>query len=134
MRLTARSTNTPNEKEKRTVITVEGIRVKAKAIPEKRLAEGWKTLTNEPFPKVKAFQLNDDDFNRIIQLRRCAEDEEREMIEWGRVLTTTGTDACVLTGTEHVDVDYIILIRKNPYHSLKEIIRHELSHIAKRDL
>ncbi len=116
------------------MITVEGIRVKAKAIPKELLLSAWKTMTTEQFPKAKAFQLNDHDFNRIIQLRRCVEDEEREMEEWGRVLTTTGTDACVLTGTEHVDVDYIILIRKNPYHSLKEIIRHELSHIAKGDL
>ncbi len=56
------------------------------------------------------------------------------MEEWGRVLTTRGTDACVLTANEPADVDYIILIRKNPYHSLREIIRHELSHIAKGDL
>ena len=116
------------------MITIEGIKVKAKTIPKELLISAWKTLTNEPFPKVKAFQLNDSDFNRVIQLRRCEEDEIREMEEWGRVLTTRGTDACVLTAHEYPDVDYLILIRKNPYHNLREIIRHELSHIAKGDL
>jgi len=116
------------------MITIEGIKVKAKTIPKKPLISAWKTLTNEPFPKLKAFQLNDSDFNRVIQLRRCEEDERREMEEWGRVLTTRGTDACVLTANEPAGVDYIILVRKSPYHSLREIIRHELSHIAKGDL
>ena len=116
------------------MITIEGIKVKAKTIPKEPLTSAWETLTNKPFPKVKAFQLNDNDFNRVIQLRRCEEDEIREMEEWGRVLTTRGTDACVLTAHEYADVDYIILIRKNPYHSLREIIKHELSHIAKGDL
>jgi hypothetical protein len=116
------------------MITIEGIKVKAKTVPKELLISAWKTLTNEPFPKVKAFQLNDNDFNRVIQLRRCEEDEMREVEEWGRVLTTRGTDACVLTGHEYDDIDYLILIRKNPYHSLREIIRHELSHIAKGDI
>ena len=116
------------------MITIEGIKVKAKTIPKEILISTWKTLTNEPFPKVKAFQLNDNDFNRVIQLRRCEEDEIREMEEWGRVLTTRGTDACVLSANEPAGVDYIILIRKSPYHSLREIIRHELFHIARGDL
>ena len=116
------------------MITIEGIKVKAKTIPKEPLISAWKTLTNEPLPKVKAFQLNDSDFNRVIQLRRCEEDERREMEEWGKVLTTRGTDACVLTANEPAGVDYIILVRKSPYHSLREIIRHELSHIARGDL
>ena len=117
-----------------TMITIEGIKVKAKIIPEKQLILTWKTLTNEPFPKVKAFQLNDSDFCRVIQLRGCEDDERREMEEWGRVLSTRGTDACVFNLDESANVDYIMLIRENPYHSLREIIRHELSHIARGDL
>jgi len=116
------------------VITIEGIKLKATIIPEKQLISTWKTLTSEPFPKVKAFQLNDSDFNRVIQLRRCDDDERREMEEWGRVLSTGGTDACVFNADEPADVEYIILIRENPYHSLGEIIKHELFHIATGDL
>ncbi|MCJ7561017.1 hypothetical protein MUO79_10445 [Candidatus Bathyarchaeota archaeon] len=116
------------------MITIEGIKVNAKIIPEKQLILTWKTLTNEPFPKVKAFQLNDSDFCRVIHIRRCEEDERREMEEWGRVLSTKGTNACVLTADASADVDYVILIRENPYHSLREIIRHELSHIARGNL
>ena len=116
------------------MITIEGIKVKAKTIPKETLVSVWKTLTGEQFPKVTAFQLNDNDFNRVIQLRRCREDERREMEEWGRILTTKDTDACVLTANEPAGLDYMILIRENPYHSLREIIRHELSHIARGDL
>jgi hypothetical protein len=49
-------------------------------------------------------------------------------------LSTKGTDACVFEADEGEDADYIILVRKNSYHSLDDIIIHELSHIARGDL
>lgn len=58
----------------------------------------------------------------------------REIMEWGRVLSTKGTDACVFNAEEADGVDYIILVRKTPYHILDEIILHELGHIARGDL
>jgi hypothetical protein len=75
----------------------------------------------------------------VMQLRKCREDEMRELREWGRVLSVRGTDACVFSdgesaGVESVDVDYVILVRENPYHSQREILEHELSHIARGDL
>jgi hypothetical protein len=69
-----------------------------------------------------------------MRLRKCKEDERREMEEWGRILSTSGTDACVFNANETANVDYIILIREKTYHSLGEIIKHELSHIAEGDL
>jgi len=117
-----------------TVITLEGIKIKAATIPRKHLVSTWKALTSKPFLKVKGFRLDDSDFDRVIRLRRCKEDVRREMEEWGRVLSTRGTDACVFNADETVDVDYIILIREKTYHSLGEIIKHELSHIAEEDL
>ncbi len=116
------------------MITIEGIKVKARTIPEKQLVSAWKMLSNKPFPKIKVYQLNDEDFDRVIRLRRCEEGMLREMEEWGRILSTRGTDACVLNANEFANLDYIVLIRKNPYHSIQEIIRHELSHIARGDL
>jgi hypothetical protein len=115
-------------------ITVEGIKVKAKTIPNKQLESVWKRLTDKPFPKVKAFQLNDDDFDRVIRLKRCEEDELRELKEWGRVLTTEGTDACVFNADELANLEHIILVREKPYHSLGEILKHELLHIARGEL
>ena len=115
------------------MITIEGIRVKAQAIPQKRLVGLWNMLASKPFPKIKAFQLRDDDFERVIRLRRCDEDMERELEEWGRVLSTEGTDACVFTDAE-ATAEYVILIRENPYHSVDKILEHELHHIAKGDL
>jgi hypothetical protein len=116
------------------VITIEGIRVNAKAISEKQLVSMWKALSSRPFPRVKAFQLDDGDFDRVMALRKCWADVGREMIEWGRILPTKGTDACVFNADEFIDVDYVILVRENPYHSLKEVLEHELSHIARGDL
>jgi hypothetical protein len=115
------------------LVTVEGIRVKAKAIPQRQLLSIWKELTSKPFPKVKAFQLKDDTFDRVMRLRRCKEDEFRELEEWNTILTTEGTDACVFNAEES-GFDYTILVRENPYHSLERIIKHELSHIVKGDL
>jgi len=116
------------------VITIEGIRVNAKAISRKQLVSIWKMQSNKSFPRLKAFQLDDGDFDRVMALRKCWADVGRELIEWGRVLSTRGTDACVFNAEEFVDVDYVILVRENPYHSLKEVLEHELSHIARGDL
>jgi hypothetical protein len=113
---------------------VEGIQMKGKHIPKKQLAAAWKTISQKPLPKVKALKLSDEDFNSVLQQRRCVEDDFREIEEWGRLLSTKGTDACVFNGDENGDADYIILVRENPYHSLDEIIVHELSHIARGDL
>jgi hypothetical protein len=58
----------------------------------------------------------------------------RDIEEWGRLLSIKGTDACVFNADETQDAEYIILVREKSYHSLEEIILHELSHIAKGDL
>lgn len=117
-----------------TLFTIEGISFRGAVIPEKKLASIWKRLTREPFPLLVAFQLGDSDFDRVMKLRKCREDDRRELEEWGRVLSARGTDACVFNADEHVDFDYVILVRKNPYHRIEECLEHELSHIAKGDL
>lgn len=116
------------------MVVVEGLNIKAKRIPKKQLIDVWKTLTDKPYPKIKALILTDDDFNHVIEHRQCPEDMIREIEEWGRVLPTKGTDACIFNGDHKEKTDYIILIRENPYHQLKEIIPHELSHIIRGDL
>ena len=116
------------------MVVIEGIKVKAKSIPKPQLVLIWKRLSCEPFPKVKALQLTDNDFDRIIRLRRCEEDELRELEEWSRILPTEGTDACVFNTDASINCEYLILVREKPYHSLKEILAHELSHIARGDL
>lgn len=116
------------------MVLVEGIKMKTERIPKRSLAAAWKTLSNKPLPKVKAFRLSDNDFNQVLQQRHCIEDDFRELEEWGKLLSTKGTDACVFNGEENDDAEYIILVRENPYHSLDEIIVHELSHIARGDL
>ena len=116
------------------MVLAEGSQMKAKRINEKQLAKTWKTLSNKPLPKIKALKLKDKDFNHAIDLRRCPEDCMREIEEWGRILSTKGTDACVFSGDQNEGADYIILVREKPYHSLDEIMVHELSHIARGDL
>jgi len=116
------------------MVLVEGLKMKTERIPKRHLTAAWKTLSSKPMPKVKALKLSDDDFNHVLQHRHCLEDDFREIGEWGRVLSTKGTDACVFNADETDDFDYIILVRENPYHSLDEIILHELSHIARGDL
>jgi hypothetical protein len=116
------------------MFAVPEIETRAKRIPKRQLASEWKRVSSKPLPKVKAFKLQDEDFNQVIEHRRCLEDDLREVEEWGRVLSTKGTDACVFNGDETVDAEYIILVRENPYHSFSNIIRHELSHIARGDL
>lgn len=115
------------------VITIEGIKVEAKALPQQRLSSIWKELTRKPFPKVKAFQLKDTDFNQVISVRKRREDELRELEEWNAILSPEGTDACVLNAETEASFDYIILGRENPYHSLGKILRHELTHVARND-
>ena len=106
----------------------------AKRVSERKLAKAWKTLTSKPLPKIKALRLSDEDFDRIIKHRRCIEDDFREIEEWGKVLSTKGTDACVFNADKTQDAEYVILVRENPHHSLDEILVHELSHIARGDL
>jgi hypothetical protein len=98
------------------------------------LLKAWKILSSNPLPKVKAMRLSNDDFNHVLVNRHCFEDELREIEEWGRVLSTKGTDACVYNAEDTDDVDYVILVRKNHYHTLDEILVHELKHIAQGDL
>ena len=116
------------------MITIEGIRVKVKVIPMRQLVSIWRGLTSKPFPKVKAFQLKDDAFDRIICLRRCEEDELRELEEWNTLLTTKGTDACIFNAEGTSGFDYTILVREKPFHSLEKILKHELTHIVMGDL
>lgn len=116
------------------MVLVEGIRMKKERIPKRSLTAAWKALSNKPLPKVKAFRLSDKDFNQVLQHRHCVEDDLCEIEEWGKTLSNRGTDACVFSGDENDDAEYIILVRENPYHSLNEIIAHELSHIARGDL
>jgi hypothetical protein len=116
------------------VIEVAGLRVEAEVIPKKAVVSLWKTLTKKAFPKVKVYQIGDADFESIVELSKTRDDEKRELKEWGRVLPPEGTDAIVYDTDEFPDVDYVILIRDNPYHSLSRVVKHELSHIAKGDL
>jgi hypothetical protein len=116
------------------MVMVEGMEIKAKRIHGKKLVKAWKTLSSKPLPKIKALKLRDEDFNCVIEQRRCLEDDLREIEEWGRVLSTKGTDACVFNACENEDAQYIILVRENPFHQIDEIIIHELSHIARGDL
>jgi len=116
------------------MVLVEELEMHGEIIPQRQLVAAWKKLSKKPFPKVKALRLNDEDFNEAIRNRRCFEDDLREIEEWGRVLPTKGTDACIFNAEDTKHVDYVILIRQNPYHSFEEIIRHELAHIARGDL
>ena len=96
------------------MITIEGIKVQAKTIPKRQLTSTWRKLTSKPFPKIKALLLKDDDFDRVIRLRRCKEDEFRELEEWNTILTTEGTDACVFNAEENSGFDYMILTSREP--------------------
>lgn len=113
---------------------VEGLRLQAAQVPQWQLYESWRKLTRKPFPQVKAFRLSDRDFNNVLRSRDCIADQLREIEEWGRVLSIKGTDACIFNGDEGCGADYIILIRQKPYHSVEEILLHELAHIERGDL
>lgn len=116
------------------MVFVGGLQLKVEVIPRQRLEKVWKTLSTMPLPKVKALRLSDDDFATALQQRHCVGDELREIAEWGRVLSTEGTDACVFNADQADEADYIILVRKNPYNTLDEILAHELTHISRGDL
>jgi hypothetical protein len=116
------------------MVVVEGLNLKAKRIPKSQLFQIWKNLTNKPYPKIKALILSDQEFNLVIERRQCPADMLRELEEWGRILSTKGTDACVFNGDNKEKAEFIILIRENPYHKIEEIILHELSHIIRGDL
>jgi hypothetical protein len=116
------------------MVYVEGFQMDAKPIHGEKLAKAWKTLSNKPLPKIKALKLSDEDFDQILQTRHCIEDDFREIEEWGRILSTRGTDACVYNADKTDNAEYVILVRENPYHSLDEIIVHELLHIVRGDL
>ncbi|MGD6935278.1 MAG: hypothetical protein ACQCN5_13840 [Candidatus Bathyarchaeia archaeon] len=116
------------------MVLVEGLNIKAKRIPKNQLLPVWESLTDKPFPKIKALILSDKDFDRVLEKRQCPEDMIREIEEWGRVLSTKGTDACVFNGDCEEKVEYFILVRENPFHKIDEIIPHELAHIIRGDL
>jgi len=46
------------------------------------------TLSSNPLPKIKALELSDEDFNHIMGVKCCPEDQMREIDEWGRILST----------------------------------------------
>jgi len=117
------------------MVMVKGVEMKAKRIHGSKLIKAWKTLSSKPMPKIKALRLSDENFDIAIKQRRCFEDDLREIEEWGTVLSTKGTDACVFNSNdEEADAQYIILIREKTFHRMDEIILHELSHIARGDL
>ncbi|MCL5877934.1 MAG: hypothetical protein M1540_09010 [Candidatus Bathyarchaeota archaeon] len=116
------------------MVLVEGLEMQGEIISRWQLEKAWNTLSDKPLPKVKMLRLSDYDFDHVLEHRRCLEDDLREIEEWGRVLSKHGTDACIFNAEDIDDADYIILVRKNPYHSLEEIILHELAHIARGDL
>jgi hypothetical protein len=116
------------------MVLVEGLVLQAEHIAKWKLVAAWRKLSGKPMPKVKALRLSDEDFNNVMHQRRCIEDDLREIEEWGRVLPTKGTDACVFNAEETEGIDYIILVRQNPYHTLEEILVHELAHIVRGDL
>jgi hypothetical protein len=66
------------------MVLVEGIKIKTERISKRSLIAAWKTLSNKPLPKVKAFRLSDNDFNQFLQHRHCAEDDICELEEWGK--------------------------------------------------
>jgi hypothetical protein len=106
------------------LISVEGTKLKAKPIPKKQLLTLWKTLTSKPYPRLKAFKLSARNFDRAIRLRRCKEEQLRELKEWDNILSTEGTDACVFNTEETTGLDIMILIRENHYHELEKILKH----------
>jgi hypothetical protein len=63
-----------------TMVIIEGIKVKARIIPKKKLISIWKMLTIKPFPKVKAFQLENSDFDLVVRMTKSIDDERREII------------------------------------------------------
>ena len=116
------------------MVLVEGKEMKVKSIQRNKLVKAWKTLSSKPLPRIKALKLSDRDFDKVIDKRRCPEDCLHEIEEWGRVLSTKGTDACVFNIDGQEKAEYVILLRENSFHSEDEIILHELSHIVRGDV
>jgi len=116
------------------MVVVEGLSLQAKLVSRRQLAACWSKISSKPLPNVKALRLSDGDFNYVLQHRDCIEDQLREVEEWGYVLSYEGTDACIFNADEGEGCDYVILIRENPYHTLEEILLHELGHIMRGDL
>ena len=116
------------------MVLVEGLTLQVEQIPKRIVVAAWREVSGKTMPKVKALRLSDEDFNKVLQNRRCLEDDLREIEEWGRILPTKGTDACVFNAEETEGAGYVILMRQNPYHSLEEILVHELGHIVRGDL
>jgi hypothetical protein len=117
------------------LVLVEGMQLNGNRITGSQIRKAWATISSKPLPKIKAVALSNADFNRIIDVRRCPEDDMREIEEWGRILSTKCTDACVFNADQTTEgAEYIILVRQSPYHSLEEILIHELMHIARGDL
>jgi hypothetical protein len=119
-------------------VTVEGVRVRGTPISQAALKAVWRTLTSKRFPRVVALQLADDAFDAVLERMRMSDsgraNARREVTEWGRTLSTGGTDACVFDTDGCLGVEYILLVRARPYHRLDEILEHELAHIARGDL
>ena len=116
------------------MVLVEGLDLRAEYIGTEQLIAAWRMLSRNPLPRVKALRLSDADFDHILTHKRCPGDELREIIEWGRILSTKGTDACIFNAEGTEESGYIILVRQNPYHTIDEILVHELAHIVKGDL
>jgi hypothetical protein len=117
------------------MVLVEGLQLNGKHITGSQIRKAWATISSKPLPKIKAITLSNADFNHIMDVRRCPEDDMREIEEWGRILSTKCTDACVFNADQTTEgAEYIILVRQSPYHSLEEILIHELMHIARGDL
>jgi len=116
------------------MVMIEGVSAKGREIHRWQLLSVWKNISDEPLPKVRAFQVCAKDFNNIIRKQKCLDNDIREIKEWGRILSVKGTDACVFNAETHDNIDYIILIRSNSYHSLEKILTHELIHIAMGEL
>ena len=116
------------------MVMIEGVSARGHEVPRQKLYNIWKEISFEPFPKVRAFQIRAKEFSEMLRQQKCLENDVREIKEWGRILSISGTDACVFNAEQQGDVDFIILIRNNPYHTLNEILVHELSHIASSDL
>jgi hypothetical protein len=117
------------------MVLVEGMQLNGKRITGSQIRKAWVTISSKPLPKIKAIALSNADFNLIIDVRRCPEDDMRKIEEWGRILSTKCTDACVFNADQTTEgAEYIILVRQSSYHSLEEILIHELMHIARGDL
>jgi len=70
------------------MVLVEGMQLNGKRITGNQIRKAWKSISSKPLPKIKAITLSNADFNYIVDVRRCPEDDMREIEEWGRILST----------------------------------------------